>query len=464
MTKNSVVAGDYKGRGIVCGAKGPFINLKGSKTIFLNKQNIKRYEPVTKESTKDESSSLSLEILGAELLSSICALSESSQKADEFLVAVEFVDESKCVINIDSRTYRCFVNAMLEEIPSKSGSAPQKKSHTLTIALIIAGVAIVLGLSSMIAAGNSLSSTDSDVKQVFDAKRFLVEEDGVARPKTMEEVVADLGEPQKSEDWNYQFGASEYPVKSLSYHDGNYVYDFYEGTLARIQIFIPATFSSKDTIPQMYNLDSGHVVADTPAAYRIENCGVHDLWCTYGDEENTIDIAYISYTNFFDDPNNPVMVEAGVSNTSENTWLEFDEKTWPEFVNLYTAHNNLMNAMNDFSNGNISSADFYQYCEDSKEYFANMSLAFDFGESDEEKAYLSAFESMALSDQMAAESLMKYLDSRKTSDLSNAQENIQNAVTAATTIASNRGALLAKAGLSQEEIQVKIEEDMSDLG
>ena len=386
MTKNSVVAGDYKGRGIVCGAKGPFINLKGSKTIFLNKQNIKRYEPVTKESTKDESSSLSLEILGAELLSSICALSESSQKADEFLVAVEFVDESKCVINIDSRTYRCFVNAMLEEIPSKSGSAPQKKSHTLTIALIIAGVAIVLGLSSMIAA------------------------------------------------------------------------------LARIQIFIPATFSSKDTIPQMYNLDSGHVVADTPAAYRIENCGVHDLWCTYGDEENTIDIAYISYTNFFDDPNNPVMVEAGVSNTSENPWLEFDEKTWPEFVNLYTAHNNLMNAMNDFSNGNISSADFYQYCEDSKEYFANMSLAFDFGESDEEKAYLSAFESMALSDQMAAESLMKYLDSRKTSDLSNAQENIQNAVTAATTIASNRGALLAKAGLSQEEIQVKIEEDMSDLG
>ena len=313
MAKNSVVAGDYKGRGIVCGAKGPFINLKGSKTIFLNKQNIKRYEPVTKESTKDESSSLSLEILGAELLSSICALSESSQKADEFLVAVEFIDESKCVINIDSRTYHCFVNAMLEEIPSKSGSAPQKKSHTLTIALIIAGVAIVLGLSSMIAAGNSLSSTDSDVKQVFDAKRFLVEEDGVARPKTMEEVVADLGEPQKSEDWNYQFGASEYPVKSLSYHDGNYVYDFYEGTLARIQIFIPATFSSKDTIPQMYNLDSGHVVADTPAAYRIENCGVHDLWCTYGDEENTIDIAYISYTNFFDNPYDPVMVGDGES-------------------------------------------------------------------------------------------------------------------------------------------------------
>lgn len=320
MVKNSVVAGDYKGRGIVCGAKGPFINLKGSKTIFLNKQNIKRYEPVNKESVKDESSSLSLEILGAELLSSICALSESSQKVDEFLLAVEFIDETKCVINIDSRTYRCFVNAMLEEIPSKSGSVPQKKSHTLTIALIIAGVAIVLGLWSMIPSDNSGTSANTEVN------------------------------------------------------------------------------------------------------------------------------------------------ETEVANTSENAWLAFDEKTWPEFVNLYTAHNNLMNAMDDFSNGNISSADFYQYCEKSKEYFSSMSLAFDFGESDEEKAYLSAFESMALSDQMAAESLMKYLDSWKTSDLSNAQENIQNAVTAATTIASNRGALLAKAGLSQEEIQVKIEEDMSDLG
>ena len=154
----------------------------------------------------------------------------------------------------------------------------------------------------------------------------------------------------------------------------------------------------------------------------------------------------------------------GTSATTEADWLAFDERTWSEFVNLYTAHNNLMNALTDFSNGNLSAVDFYQFCQETKDYFANASLSFDYGTSSDEKDYLSAFRSMALSDQMAAESLMKYLDSWDTSDLSSAEENIQNAVSAATTIASNRGTLLVKAGLSQEEIQAKIEEDMTDLG
>lgn len=148
---------------------------------------------------------------------------------------------------------------------------------------------------------------------------------------------------------------------------------------------------------------------------------------------------------------------------AEEAWLAFDERTWSDFVKLYTAHNNLMNALSAFSNGNLSMVDFYQYCEDARDYFASMSLTFNYATSEDENDYLSAFEYLALSDQRAAESLMKYLDSQKTSDLSSAEESIENAKSAITTIASNRGTLLVKAGLSQEEIQERVEQDMADL-
>ena len=163
------------------------------------------------------------------------------------------------------------------------------------------------------------------------------------------------------------------------------------------------------------------------------------------------------------DASNDQVQSETTDQTSESDLLAFDERTWSDFVKLYTAHNNLMNALLAFSNGNLSMVDFYQYCEEARDYFASMSLTFNYGTSEDENDYLSAFEYLALSDQRAAESLMKYLDSQKTSDLSSAEESIEEAASAITTIASNRGTLLVKAGLSQEEIQERLEQDMADL-
>lgn len=92
-----------------------------------------------------------------------------------------------------------------------------------------------------------------------------------------------------------------------------------------------------------------------------------------------------------------------------------------------------------------------------------MSLAFDYGTADYQKEYLSAFTSLALSDQLAVEALMDYLDSGNISDLSAASDHISSAVDTITVIATNRGTLLGMTDLTDDEIAQRIEESTSEL-
>ncbi|WP_028988027.1 hypothetical protein [Thermicanus aegyptius] len=143
--------------------------------------------------------------------------------------------------------------------------------------------------------------------------------------------------------------------------------------------------------------------------------------------------------------------------------LEFDEKAWNDYLKLYEAHGYLMKATNAFSEGSMSELDFYDYCKNAKEWFGQMSISFNYGKTDDEKEYLSTFEVFALADQSAVDSLMKYLDSNATKDLSNARENINRAKEAATIIAKNRIVLLNKIGLTEEEIATKKDRMIADL-
>jgi hypothetical protein len=148
---------------------------------------------------------------------------------------------------------------------------------------------------------------------------------------------------------------------------------------------------------------------------------------------------------------------------SKTKLLEFDKQSWEDFKVLYTSHNNFMENISAYSENQINSVDFYDECVEAQNYFAKASLSFDYGTNDDERTYLNAFGSAATSDQQAAEYLMKYIDSGKTSHLSKAQENIQDAKDAFIMIAQNRGTLLIKAGLTDEEIHKKVESDMAEL-
>lgn len=152
-----------------------------------------------------------------------------------------------------------------------------------------------------------------------------------------------------------------------------------------------------------------------------------------------------------------------LSKDSKEQGLIFDEKAWDDYVKLYEAHGYLMKAMNAFSEGRMSELDFYDFCKEAKEWFGQMSISFNYGETDEEKEYLSTFEVFALADQSAADSLIRYLDSNATKDLSKARESINRAKEAATIIAQNRIVLLNKIGLSEEEISKIKDQMIADL-
>jgi uncharacterized Zn finger protein (UPF0148 family) len=143
--------------------------------------------------------------------------------------------------------------------------------------------------------------------------------------------------------------------------------------------------------------------------------------------------------------------------------LEFDKQTWKEFKLLYTSHNNFLSNVSGYSDNNISSLDFYNSCSDAETYFQKVSTSFNYGANDYEKNYLSVFETVALSDQLAAQYLMKYIDTEKTSHLSKAQEYIQRAKDGLIMISQNRSILLADTGLTQDEIKEKVEKDLLEL-
>lgn len=143
--------------------------------------------------------------------------------------------------------------------------------------------------------------------------------------------------------------------------------------------------------------------------------------------------------------------------------LEFDEKAWADYLKLYEAHNHFMSSTDAYSNGRVTKLDFYDYCKKVEKNFGQASISFSYGKTEDEKTYLSTFASLALADQSAAQSLLKYLDSNATKDLSKAKENLDRAKEAATIITSNRLVLLKKIGLSEEELNEKINQAVADV-
>lgn len=153
----------------------------------------------------------------------------------------------------------------------------------------------------------------------------------------------------------------------------------------------------------------------------------------------------------------------GAVPTSSKTLKEFDSKSWEQYKTIYDAHNKLMKAMTDYSNGKGNKVEFYNYCKSMEEYFGKISTSFKYGSTKDEKTYLSVFENWALSNQQATQNLMKYLNSSEIKYLSSAQENIKSASDAALTITNNRAKLLKDAGYSTDEIKKIIDTITEEL-
>lgn len=161
------------------------------------------------------------------------------------------------------------------------------------IVLVALGVGIGVGVSQIVKNPESIS--EETVPVVFDALQYEVK-DGKNISET--ELIEQLGEPDRTEDWNYKTASGmAYPIRTLYY--GNNEYSFNNNNLQRVTLYDKFSYSSKDDFLPMFNLKkySNTNINDTGAYYRAYACGVNDLWLEYSDGEITM--TKISYGTVF---------------------------------------------------------------------------------------------------------------------------------------------------------------------
>ena len=146
------------------------------------------------------------------------------------------------------------------------------------------------------------SPPEPTFEMFFDASRFITD---TSTTLTEAQLIEILGEPDATEEWNYTLPATPVPIKSLhyepnenSFYGHTYSYHFNEGTLQRLSINgVQVPYARKSDILALFGLErnSNTVVAgDTGVAYRVEYCGVRQLWVQVMDERalQTIVIDY----------------------------------------------------------------------------------------------------------------------------------------------------------------------------
>lgn len=172
--------------------------------------------------------------------------------------------------------------------------------RTIPFMVILSLIAICLFPTLAVCA----PTDNNDASVVFDALQY-------DKYITEEEIVNQLGEPQKQEDWNYKTPEKEYPIHTITYE--NREYSFYEGVLQRITLYDEFTYTDKNDFLGMFNLskNANTTINDTNSFYRAYNCGVHDLWVQYS--EGKITLTKVSYGDVFGGDD----AEAGQTITAE---------------------------------------------------------------------------------------------------------------------------------------------------
>lgn len=182
-----------------------------------------------------------------------------------------------------------------ETKPVQLQSHKTKRGNGCLISVLISICVIAFIVS------NSYKSKDNTVSDqtpiVFDAARFWVDENGEKRPMHEQEVISLIGEPESIEEWNYKTGIGlQYPIRSLSYNGGKYIYEFNNDYLLRIQITEPFEYTDRKDFIKMFNLSTyiNTTTDDNNINYRAYNCGVADLWLM-DITDTTIGTTYITY-------------------------------------------------------------------------------------------------------------------------------------------------------------------------
>lgn len=113
MAQNKVIAGEYEGKNILRGRNEVLLYTSFTKSFPLNKKTVSSYELLTEEHRKSAVSGVSRGLVGGVILGPVGLLAGLSAKnKGTHVLAIEFTDGKKSLIEIDEKLYKLLIQTM----------------------------------------------------------------------------------------------------------------------------------------------------------------------------------------------------------------------------------------------------------------------------------------------------------------------------------------------------------------
>jgi len=114
LARNKVIKGDYAGCSVGSSFGIPYISTSFTKSINLTKENIASYEIFDETKSKSAASIAGRGLIGGFLLgpAGMLAGALSAKAKGSYLVALQFKDGAKCLLDIDEKIYKAIAKQM----------------------------------------------------------------------------------------------------------------------------------------------------------------------------------------------------------------------------------------------------------------------------------------------------------------------------------------------------------------
>ena len=109
--KNTVIAGDYMGKGVIATLGNVEIVTGFGKGVIIDKFEIDSYELITDEHRKSATSGVARGLVGGALLGPVGMLAGglSAKSKGIYQVAIQFKDGKRSLIEVDDKIYKAIV-------------------------------------------------------------------------------------------------------------------------------------------------------------------------------------------------------------------------------------------------------------------------------------------------------------------------------------------------------------------
>lgn len=112
--KNTVLAGDYAGRNVLCKGKKIYFEKLMYAPVVVDETTVARYEVIDKESSKSLSSAFGRGLVGSALFGTVgmAAGVMSAKNATSVIISIEFNNGDKSLVEVDQKIYKVLLETL----------------------------------------------------------------------------------------------------------------------------------------------------------------------------------------------------------------------------------------------------------------------------------------------------------------------------------------------------------------